>query len=138
MSDRANDSFASFGGSERWSDVVTNRPIEVILPATLDVAPMLRLICAQLGTEAGFSLDEVDDLRLVATEVFSSAVDVTNAERISITFEALGDGVSAMFFAVGPAAIELDELAMRILRSGVDEIELTAGTVRFVKRTAPG
>jgi len=114
---------------------VRSQPLEIIFPATLDMAPMLRLVCAQLGAEAGFFLEEVDDLRLVATEVFSSAIEAQNAERISVTFEQSPGEVQATFFIIGPAEIELDDLAARILRSGVDEFEATAGTVRFVKRT---
>lgn len=110
-------------------------PIEVIVPATIEMASMLRLVCAALGAEAGLSLDEVDDLRLAAGEVFAAAVDAVDADRVSVTFEADPGEVAVMFFSVGPAAIELDELGAQILRSGVDELEMSAGTVRFVKRS---
>ncbi|MEM8746310.1 MAG: hypothetical protein AAGF91_06385 [Actinomycetota bacterium] len=110
-------------------------PIELIVPAAIEMAAMVRLMSAALGAEVGLSLDEVDDVRLAAAEVFAAAVDADGSDRVAVTFEVLDGAVSARFVALGGAAIVLDELGAQILECGVDEVEVGEGTVRFVKHS---
>ena len=44
---------------------------EVIVPLRTRYASTVRMIAASLGAEAGFTVDEIDDLRLALDEVFS-------------------------------------------------------------------
>lgn len=117
------------------TDPVDNQ-IEIVLPARTEMAATLRLLAASLGADIGLTVDEIDDLRLALNEVFTSAVDAHADRRMSVTFRP-GDGeLEVIAFLVGPEPIELDELAMTILRSVVDQCDASAGTVTFLKRAA--
>jgi hypothetical protein len=123
---------AGFGSASSAID----RTIEVIVPARIEMAATLRLLCASLGADVGLSLDEIDDLRLAVSEVFASIADLDSSSRVSVSFEPEDGCVGAMFFAIGPTPIALDELAATILRSAVDDLTIESGTVRFVKRSS--
>ena len=123
-------------GESGFGTAAIDRTIEVIVPARIEMAATLRLLCASLGADVGLSLDEIDDLRLAVSEVFASIADVDSSSRVSVSFEPEDGCVGAMFFAIGPTPITLDELAATILRSAVDDLTIEAGTVRFVKRSS--
>lgn len=111
-----------------------DRLIEVVLPARTEMAATLRVLCASLGADVGFSVDEIDDVKLAVNEVFSSAADRDDPGRVSVSFEP-GDGrLRVMMFAVGPTPIELDTLASSILAAIVDDLSADAGAISFTKR----
>ena len=117
------------------TEAVDNQ-IEIVLPARTELAATLRLLAASLGADIGLDVDEIDDLRLALNEVFTTAADGHADRRVSVTFRP-GDGeLEVIVFLVGPEPIELDELASTILRSVVDRLDTTAGTVTFTKRAA--
>ena len=124
--------------------------VEVTVPLRADYGSILRLIAASLGADAGFSVDDIDDLRLALSEVFSSFVDASAADaaaddaRVVVTFDTAGRGVAVSLSAVNGrgdvvgavgdhAAFELDELATSIISVAVDEFEFVGGTARLVK-----
>lgn len=110
--------------------------VEVTVPLRTDFVATLRTVAASLGADAGFSIDEIDDLRLAISEVVSSMIDSTTSDddRIVATF-----GLSAACVAVGITTrhgelqIELDDLASSILQSVVDEYEVVGPRVTLVK-----
>jgi hypothetical protein len=124
--------------------------VEVTVPLRADYGSILRLIAASLGADAGFSVDDIDDLRLALSEVFSSfvdaaATDATAADaRVTVTFDTGGRGLAVLLSAVDGrgqivgavgdhASYELDELATSIIGVAVDEFEFVGGTARLVK-----
>lgn len=112
----------------------TDRNIEIVLPARTEMAATLRVLAASLGTDLGFTVDEIDDLRLALTEVFSSAADRETSDRISVTFRPGERDVEVIMFVLGPNGIELDDLATTILGSIVESFQIVDGTVTFTKR----
>ena len=54
--------------------------VDVTVPLRAEFASIVRLIAASLGADAGFTVDDIDDLRLALSEVFSSLVDTVTAE----------------------------------------------------------
>ena len=115
------------------SDHPADNTIELILPARVDMAATLRLLSASLGADCGFSVDEIDDVRLALNEVFTSAAETAGANRISITFRPGHHRLEVMVFMVGPGRIELDDLATRILESVADAYHDLEGTLTFTK-----
>ena len=120
--------------------------VEVTVPLRADYGSILRLIAASLGADAGFSVDDIDDLRLALSEVFSSFVDVAAGDhaRVVVTFDTAGTGLAVSLSAVDgrgeavgaigdQASLELDELATSIIGVAVDEFEFVGGTARLVK-----
>ena len=110
--------------------------VEVTVPLRTDYIATLRTVAASLGADAGFSIDEIDDLRLAISEIVSSLIDSTtsNDDRIVATFDVSATGVAVVITTRrGELQIELDDLATSILQSVVDEYEVVGPSVNLVK-----
>jgi hypothetical protein len=118
--------------------------VDVTVPLRSEFASIVRLVAASLGADAGFSVDDIDDLRLAMSEVFSSLVGATasgagDTTRIAITFDTAGPGLAVTLSAADSLptdslpVLELDELATSIIGVAVDEFHVDGGTVRLVK-----
>lgn len=107
---------------------------EVIVPLRTRYASTIRMIAASLGAEAGFTVDEIDDVRLALDEVFSMLAERHAGERVRTTFRLDGRQLTAgLTLESGPVDVEPDELASNILRSVVDHYEFTSEGVTLSK-----
>ena len=112
----------------------TDTSIELVLPARTDMAATLRVVVASLGADVGFTLDEIDDVRLAVNEVFASGVDDDGVSRFAASFQP-GDGTLAITMRVlGSTPLQLDQLATTILESVVHELDIDEQSVKIVKR----
>ncbi len=69
--------------------------VDVSVPLRPRHASVLRTIAATLGADAGFSIDEIDDLRLGISEVFTILVDGAGADaRVTVRFHVDTDAVT--------------------------------------------
>jgi hypothetical protein len=110
---------------------------EVVVPLRTRYASTFRIIAASLGAEAGFTIDEIDDVRLALDEVFSMLAERHVGERVRTTFRLDGPQLIASFnLQSGPVDVRPDELAANILRSVVDRYEFTDAGVTLMKRAA--
>lgn len=110
---------------------------EVIVPLRTRYASTVRMIAASLGAEAGFTVDEIDDVRLALDEVFSLLAERHVGDRVRTTFRLDGRQLIASFtLESGPVDVQPDELAANILRSVVDDYEFTADGVTLSKRAS--
>ena len=110
---------------------------EVIVPLRTRYASTLRMISASLGAEAGFTVDEIDDLRLALDEVFSMLAERHQGERIRTTFRVNDRQIVAVLtLESGAIDVEPDDLASNILRSVVDRFEFTDSAVTLTKRAS--
>jgi serine/threonine-protein kinase RsbW len=119
--------------SERSEDA---DQVEVSVPLRTEYVATLRTVAASLGADAGFSIDEIDDLRLAISEVVSSLIDskVSGDDRIVASFDLRDAGVAVgITTRRGELQIELDDLASSILQSVVDEYEVSGAHVRLLK-----
>jgi hypothetical protein len=122
--------------------------VDVSVPLRAEYGSILRLVTASLGADAGFTVDDIDDLRLALSEVFASIVDSlgggesTDGEhRLAVTFDTSGQGVAVTLSPIiahgeapsGDAVFQLDELATSIIQVAVDEFEVVGTTARLVK-----
>lgn len=113
--------------------------IDVILPRQARYAATLRVIAATLGADAGFTVDEIDDLRLGLDEVFSLLADGEGGGRVRTSFRLVGGELEARLLPEsGPVDVEPDDLATNILRSVVDEYRFGPEGVVLLKRAAEG
>jgi serine/threonine-protein kinase RsbW len=112
---------------------------EVIVPLRTRYASTIRMIAASLGAEAGFTVDEIDDVRLALDEVFSLLAEHHVGERVRTTFR-LDDRelVATLTLESGAVDVAPDELASNILRSVVDHYDFTNGAVTLSKRASEG
>jgi len=115
---------------------VRSHLIEVSVPLRTEFVATLRTMAASLGADAGFSIDEIDDLRLAISEVVSSLVDDESSsdDRVEAAFELHGEGVTVTITTDRDGArIELDDLATTILDSVVDRYDIDGANVTLVK-----
>jgi serine/threonine-protein kinase RsbW len=116
------------------SDTTGEDHFEVIVPLRTRYASTVRMIAASLGAEAGFTVDEIDDLRLGLDEVFSLLAERHAGERVRTSFRLDGRQISAvMTLETSSIDVEPDELAANILRSVVDRVEFAEGAVTLTK-----
>ena len=110
--------------------------VDVSVPLRTEFFATLRTVAASLGADAGFSVDELDDLRLAISEVVTSLADSDHRDddRIDASFERVDAGLAVTLTTQrGQTQIELDELASSILDSVVDEYDITGARVTLVK-----
>jgi hypothetical protein len=108
---------------------------EVIVPLQTRYASTLRMIAASLGAEAGFTADEIDDVRLALDEVFSLFAEHHGGDRVRTTFRVDDHQlIASLTLESGPVDVEPDVLATNILRSVVDRFEFTSEGVTLTKR----
>jgi serine/threonine-protein kinase RsbW len=111
--------------------------ITLTLPLALRHAATARMVAASLAADAGFSVDEIDDLRLGINEVVSVLADEADADgstRLTIEFHVGAGRVEATVARTDGAGVtELDELAGRILDAVVDDYQFSRGGFRLTK-----
>lgn len=113
-------------------DPVTASPDDHVilqLPASTEYLRLVRLSVAGVAGEHGFSVDEIDDLRIAIDEVCSLLLDGGGGPRIDLRFEPGTDGLvieASRPSADGDAgaATELPDLVEMILSATVDEHSL--------------
>jgi hypothetical protein len=125
--------------------------VQLIVPAEAGSARLARLIAAALATDASFTVDDTEDLRVAVSELVALLVEGAEnpADHISLTYRRTSDVVEVTgerslqsAGAGGGASVtdgaEPDDLALEILRVVVDEHDYTHnGTgrhFRLVKR----
>jgi anti-sigma regulatory factor (Ser/Thr protein kinase) len=104
------------------------------VPLRPEYASTIRTVAAALGADAGFSIDELDDVRLALSEVFSALTDGAHGGRAHVSF-VVGDGSARIEIRSDDASrgIDLDDLALGILRSVTDRFEVAGGVIVLVK-----
>lgn len=107
--------------------------IEITVPLRTEFFATLRTMAASLGADAGFSIDEIDDLRLGISEVVGS-FHADPADRIRAQFD-LGRGRLVVSISSSNTShdLVLDELATGILNTVVDRCEVGDGSVTLTK-----
>jgi len=112
---------------------------EITIPLRVEFATTLRTVVAGIGSDAGFSLDELDDLRLALSEVFSVLAETAALGRRARVSCSMVPGKLSISVSSDPpgVSIELDDLATRILQSVVDDVTIDTDTdiVTFTKRS---
>ena len=108
--------------------------VSLSLPARTDMAATLRVLVASLGADVGFTLDEIDDVRLAVNEVFSSVAEVGEAERFTVRFHPSAGSLRIEMHSPDTPGVALDELATTILQSVVDELVDDGDVITLSKR----
>jgi hypothetical protein len=111
--------------------------IDVALPLRAEHAGTLRVLVATLGADAGFNIDEIDDLKLAVSEIFTLLVDgaaSVGAFRAHARIIATDDTVEiCLHRGQQNDHLELDALAATILSSVVDDHHIDGDGVTLVK-----
>jgi serine/threonine-protein kinase RsbW len=124
-------------GTDGHSDVVV-----LDLPLHHRHASTVRVVAASLAADLGFSVDEIEDLRLGVDEAVSVMADVeADAEaRLHLRFESADSSITVRITRSSVerpiTADEVDGLAVRILTAVVDRFEVSDGSFIVSKRAA--
>jgi serine/threonine-protein kinase RsbW len=114
--------------------------IEVDIPLDTKFASTVRAVAAAVTADLGFSVDEIDDLRLAVNEAVSVLADVEGDGRLRIGFEFDAGTVTVRCSRSGVdddlGVDDVDVLARRILDAVVDEYSVSDGVFTIVKRIA--
>lgn len=115
--------------------------VELDVPLASRYASTVRAVAASVGAELGFSVDDIDDLRLGVNEAVSilSDVDDPSGARLHIRFESVEAAITVRCSRRGvdePVVdTDIDVLARRILDAVVDEYSVDeSGQITVVKR----
>ncbi len=105
--------------------------IQLSLPLSSRHAATARVVAASLAADAGFTVDEIDDLRLGINEAVALLTDeLPDAPDARLDLRiASGDGrIEVEIRPIGTSgSVQPDELARRILSAVVDEFEFYDG-----------
>jgi serine/threonine-protein kinase RsbW len=125
-------------------DVIIDDVIEVRVPARPEFGSFLRLAVASVAADLGFTVDEIDDLRLGVSEIFGALADSADEGDCCAMRVAIGQGAVAITLRAedpsgrlsrgGPETPALDALSATILASVVDEFRSTDDGFVVVKR----
>lgn len=115
--------------------------VELDVPLSTRYASTVRAVAASVCAELGFSVDDIDDLRLGVNEAVSILSDVEQHDdaRLHIRFEAAAGAVTVQCSRRGVdrpvVADDIDVLARRILDAVVDDYSVDeTGRITVVKR----
>lgn len=111
--------------------------IEIDVPLRPEHAATLRVIVASLGSDNGLSLDEIDDVKLAVSEVFTLLVDDADevgATRAHVGYLAEPGSITiTLHRGLEDEQLELDALAATILSSVVDSHVVDRTGITLVK-----
>lgn len=110
--------------------------IDISVPLRAEFASTLRTLIASIGVDTGFPVDELHDLRLAVSEVFSVLADAAPRDCRALASLVVTHGELAISIGSDRAVtFELDSLAASILKSVTDGHEIGPGSVVFTKRS---
>lgn len=100
--------------------------VQLIVPAEPGSARLARLVAAALATDADFSVDDTEDLRVAVSELVALLVEGAEnpADQITLGYLRSSDGVEvtgSRTLKTGGDGTKPDDLALEILRVVVDE-----------------
>jgi hypothetical protein len=123
--------------------------VEVVLPLAHRHASTGRVVAAALGADAGFDIDEIDDLRLGVDEAVAAIVAAGSGEsangsgasaaRLVLRFETAPGAVTVQATQTPPVPLtraDVDGLALRILEAVCDHFDVVDGALVLTKRAA--
>lgn len=107
------------------------------LPADTRYVALTRVMTTSLAAEAGFSVDEIDELRIAVDEIVTAVLEVTDdSATVEVRFTVDGDafGVAVGSHSTVDLAAEADPLVRRILAAVTDRYELGVGSASVHRR----
>ena len=117
---------------------VADDAVEIAVPLRTEHAATLRVIVSSLGSDHGLNVDEIDDLKLAVSEIFTLLIedaDRVGASKAHVKFVATAGEVRVdLHRGLSDDTLALDALATTILSSVVDEHVVSERGVSLVKR----
>lgn len=124
---------------------MANGEVRLEIPASPEFLRITRIMVAGVASRLGFTLDEVEDLRIAIDELCFALVGKGRTGTLSIRYVMFGDGLAvegaSHFTDDGASEPTLSPMSHQILGAMVDDVELGTSpdgpTFRMVKRLRP-
>jgi len=128
--------------------------VELVVPADVRFVAPVRLVAASLASDLGFSIDDLDELRIAIDEALTavlarrrtSPTGTTGTVRVTFTLDAGGSGTPGRLHVEGAldpptnvdgdGAVPVDPLVLHIIAAVTDGYELETGRFALVKRSS--
>ena len=128
---------------------------ELKIPAASDFIPVAKRVASTLGSQLGFSLQELDELNIAVAQACDSAIDASEdawggGASLKLTYSATDRGIEVEVQAIGPRSpqalprpalspavrdAEFQRVAQEMIRCFVDDfhsrVDAGRGQVRF-------
>ena len=119
--------------------------VRLEVPASAAYFRVARMVAAGVGSRLGFTLDELDDLRIAVDELCTVVMGGHSDGQLLLRYQLEDDAIAVegtgRFPDSAGGAPELSPVSQMILGAVVDECQVGAGeqgpTFRMVKRRAP-
>ncbi len=119
--------------------------VRLEVPASPEFLRITRIMAAGVASRLGFTLDEVEDLRIAIDELCFALVGKGRAGTVALRYHLLDDSLTVegvgRFTDDGSKEARLSPMSEQILHAMVDEVELGQSpegpTFRMVKRLRP-
>ena len=119
--------------------------VRLEVPASPEFLRITRIMVAGVASRLGFTLDDVEDLRIAIDELCFTLVGKGRTGTIALRYEMLDDGLAVEgtghFTDGGSNEPRLSPMSKQILGAMVDDVQLGGGpegpTFRMVKRLRP-
>ncbi|MGD9796108.1 MAG: hypothetical protein AB7V43_21805 [Acidimicrobiia bacterium] len=108
--------------------------VDVTIPLQPRYASTLRLVAASLAADAGFSVDDIDDIRLALDEAFTLLSDRYGDHRCRTVFDVMQGRLRATVQTEeGPSDVSPDEITLSILSAVVDRVSFEPNGITIEK-----
>lgn len=121
------------------SDLHGAQVVRLDLPPAARFVSSARLVAASIAADAGFDVDDLDDLRLGVNELVSALVESSiDSARIALEFVADDHTivVTGRLDGGGGGSVVTDDLTTRILDAVADQYEIGASSFTLRKASS--
>ena len=95
--------------------------VELTIPARIDFVRLTRLVASGLATQAEFTVDEIEDVRIAVDEICTALIDRSSPDRdLAVRFFLRDATLECEVTAEVGEPTVLDELSIHILDATVD------------------
>ena len=109
--------------------LTTIGPVRVELPPASAMSRVARLTATGVAAMAGFTIDEIDDINVIVSEVMVALVEHGAHETITVTFD-VADGRFTVRGATQLAEFDLDHPDLALCRSVLAAVSTSHGIER--------
>ena len=119
--------------------------VRLEVPASAAYFRVARMVAAGVGSRLGFTLDELEDLRIAVDELCAVVMGGQSEGKLRLRYELDDDAITVEGMAELPDALgsapQLSPVSKMILGAVVDECQVSAGdhgpAFRMIKRRVP-
>lgn len=109
--------------------------VDLTIPARVEYVRLTRLVVSGIATQAEFSLDEIEDLRIAVDELCAALIEHSEPlSELQLTFVLDGATLQCEIVTDVQGEVELDELTSHVLHATVDEHQFERVGDRAVAR----